>query len=171
MQEENTTDNFNEGFDNSTRIVTIKYFSFESEARIYAARLDEAGIKSFISNANTSTVIHLGQSSIGLHVKEEEAEQATLIIRKLDYKGAQPSLKEASFHDADEEDIAFERSLNQKNTINPIIGIIVIIMVLIMLIAALISTNTIKQFWGEAVKKTSTQWTYQENKLMSGLAL
>ena len=95
------------------RIVAVKFFYFESNARIYAARLKEAGINSFISNANTSTVIPFGEGGIGLHVKQDDLEEALAIIEQLDINN-ESELRDVSFRDADKEDIAYERDIRRK---------------------------------------------------------
>lgn len=97
----------------NARIVAVKFFYFESNARIYAARLKEAGINSFISNANTSTVIPFGEGGIGLHVKQDDLEEAVAIIEQLDINN-ESELQDVSFRDADKEDIAYEKEIRTK---------------------------------------------------------
>ena len=76
-----------EGFEENTRIVPLKYFFFESEAHLYAARLKEAGIPCFISNANIMTVLPLGGGGgIGLHIREADLPEASRIAARLDYQ-------------------------------------------------------------------------------------
>ena len=53
------------------KIVAVKYFYAESEARLYTARLREVGIRSFISNANTANTLPLGEGGVGLHVRNQ----------------------------------------------------------------------------------------------------
>ena len=93
-------------------IVKIKSFFTEQEARLYEARLKEAGIPSFVSDANTITAIPLGAGGIGLHVRLEDVEAASLIVEKLDLATYTDNADE-SFHEADYDDIEYQRSLNK----------------------------------------------------------
>ncbi|MEO1514406.1 MAG: DUF2007 domain-containing protein [Bacteroidota bacterium] len=131
-------EDFEDLFEAGTKIVVAKYFFFESKARIYAARLNEAGIKSFISNANTISVIPLGEGGIGLHVKEEDLPRALSIIRKMDsMEGKDPT--NVSYHDADKEDIAYEQdiSMQKSRRYEPAILILVAIILLTLVHAIL----------------------------------
>jgi len=97
------------------KIIAVKYFYFESQALLYAARLKEHGIQSFISNANTITAFPLGNGGIGLHIREIDQDKSMNIIKELDYNDLNGP-QNVSFHDADLEDIAYEKALtNQKN--------------------------------------------------------
>ncbi|MCB0561661.1 MAG: DUF2007 domain-containing protein [Lewinellaceae bacterium] len=101
-----------EGFEENTRIVPLKYFFFESEAHLYAARLKEAGIPCFISNANIMTVLPLGGGGgIGLHIREADLPEASRIAARLDYQKNHDN-PDASFHDASHDDIEYQRALN-----------------------------------------------------------
>jgi len=100
-------------FEETTRIVPLKYFFFESEARLYGARLREAGIPCFISNANIMTALPLGGGGgIGLHIREADLEDASRIVARLDYLEEAGSGEE-SFHNADHDDIEYQRTLNE----------------------------------------------------------
>ena len=46
---------FQDGTSPDDNIIAIKYFFFESNARLYAARLKDEGIPSFVSNAHSIT--------------------------------------------------------------------------------------------------------------------
>ncbi len=93
-------------------VIAIKYFYFESQARLYAARLREAGIPCFVSNANTITAFPLGDGGIGLHVRAIDAESASGIIRELD-SNDQTTDEDDAFREADHEDIAYQRELHE----------------------------------------------------------
>lgn len=100
-------------FEESTRIVPLKYFFFESEAHLYAARLKEAGIPCFISNANVMTALPLGGGGgIGLHIREADLAEASRIAARLDHLKRKEA-SELSFHDADLDDIEYQRALDQ----------------------------------------------------------
>lgn len=130
------------------RIIAIKYFYFESQARLYAARLNEAGIRSFVSNANTITAFPLGEGGIGLHIREDDTEDAVNIIREMD-KNNRSEPQNISFHDADKEDIEYEKQLaERKNKIDPVFSIIVFILFLLIVRSFLQATGL--TFWGDA---------------------
>ncbi len=130
------------------RIIAIKYFYFESQARLYAARLKEAGIRSFVSNANTITAFPLGEGGIGLHIREDDTEDAVPIIREMD-KNNRNEPQNISFHDADREDIEYEKQLAEKrNKIHPVFTIIVFIL-LLLIFRAFLRANGFS-FWGDA---------------------
>ncbi|MCB0547304.1 MAG: DUF2007 domain-containing protein [Phaeodactylibacter sp.] len=100
-------------FEEGTRIVPLKYFFFESEARLYAARLKEAGIPCFISNANIMTALPLGGGGgIGLHIREADLADATRIVTLLDLQEENGG-QDDTFHDADYDDIEYQRALNE----------------------------------------------------------
>ena len=126
-------------FDAHAGLVAIKWFFLEAEARVYAARLREAGIYSFVSNANTTTMLPFGGGGIGLHVKVSDRSEAHNIIRELDKFNEQERVEE-SYHDYDEEDIAYLREVEAHNTrkTGPL-AIIVVLIVLFSLIYAIIN--------------------------------
>ncbi len=102
---------FEDEFDQNTKIVTVKYFYFESEARLFAAGLKDAGIKCFVSNTNTITAFPLGGGGIGLHVKEEDLKLATAIVQKMEKN--KNTVPDEDFRNADLEEIAYQKSLNK----------------------------------------------------------
>jgi len=146
--EQNILD-YSEGDNRYTgKIITIKYFYFESQARLYVARLREQGINSFISNANTITAFPLGNGGIGLHIREIDKNQVIPIIKELDnnnINGAQ----DFSYRDADHEDIAYEKTIvEQENKKNPWLAICFFIISLIILRAYLRASGI--TFWADS---------------------
>jgi len=100
-------------FDREAKVVPVKYFYFESEARLYAARLRTEGIPCFISNAHTITALPLGSGGIGLHVKEVDLAEASAIVARMDYQNNHAQ-EPMNFADADHDDIAFEQAKNTR---------------------------------------------------------
>ncbi len=94
--------------DPNVKVVVIKSFYWESKAYLYAARLKEAGIPSFISNSNINSVLHIDVGGIKLNVRAQDVEAAAEIVRKMDE--AQKD-EEESFHDADKEEIEYEKEV------------------------------------------------------------
>ncbi len=112
------------------KIIAVKYFYFESQALVYAARLKEHGIQNFISNANTITAFPMGNGGIGLHIREIDQDKSMHIIKELDSNDLNGP-QNISFHDADLEDIAYEKSLSNKKNDSFIFLFLIIISLLV----------------------------------------
>lgn len=121
-------------FDNDSKIITIKFFNFESKAQLYVARLNEVGIKSFLSNTNASTVLPLSEGNIGLNVKDKDVVEALKIVKTLD-ENARKERKDLSYRDADLEEILYEKSLSEKEHFlsKPFVALCIIIIFLLLL--------------------------------------
>lgn len=146
--EQDILDHFREEDYYKGRIIAIKYFYFESQALFYAARLREQGIKTFISNANTITAFPLGDGGIGLHIREIDQEQALNIISVLD-SNDQNGAQNHSFHDADLEDIAYEKALSEgKHIKEPVLLLFLFILSLIIFRAFMRAKGFL--FWGDS---------------------
>jgi hypothetical protein len=146
--DEQVLDYFGE-FEESSRIVAVKHFFLESEAHLYAARLREAGIPHYISNANIMTAIPLGGGGgIGLNVRESDLAEASRIVARLDYQKARHS-KEENYHDADEEDIEYLRTLNSHSSAwgNYIYWGIIAVVLLLILRAFLRAAGVVESWW------------------------
>lgn len=116
MNNEREIPDHSDGFGEDGRIVVVKKFFFESQAHLYAARLKEAGIPNFISNANMMTALPLIEGGgIGLHVREADLPDAARIIARLDYQAQNPDPAGESFHDAGHDEIAFQKALAEGN--------------------------------------------------------
>ena len=133
-------------FEENVRVITIRYFSFPPEASLYAARLREAGIRCFLSNTNSVTMLPLEQPGIGLHIREEDREGAQAILRDIDRQ-----LREAptaSYHDADEEEIEYLRTLQEgEQGSNALLWIVVFIIGLLILRTISRAAGWAPSFW------------------------
>lgn len=132
--EDQILDNFDE-FDDQTRIVVVKHFYFESQARLYAARLKEAGIKCVVSNATLQTMLPVEQGGIKLLVRETDLEEASHIVSQMDQNNNEGS-KDDSYHDIDEQGIAYLQSLEKEKKGNLWLQWLVILILLLLLIRA-----------------------------------
>ncbi len=66
-------------------IVLFRYFTFESEAHIFAARLREENIPCFISNSYTSTALPLGGTSeVRIYLRLSDLEAAECIVNAME---------------------------------------------------------------------------------------
>ncbi len=90
----------------------IRNFTNIAEARLYLARLEEAGVRSFISNANASQLLPFSEGGIALHIYEDDVELASEIIAEMDDNMIAPI--EEDYREADLDDIEFARYLNEK---------------------------------------------------------
>ena len=144
--EDSILDHFGE-FDENIRIVVARYFHFESEAYLYAARLKEADIACFISNSNMGTALPLGAGTISLHVKENDLLLASQIIQDLDQqktgeKGAD------TFRDADLGEIKYQQKLHQsKQKPDWVVLSLIIVIVLIVVRAYLRASGWAASWW------------------------
>lgn len=104
------SDHRNDTFDEDARMVSIKYFNYESEAKLYALKLKEAGIPSFLSNTNMHGVFPLEHGGIGLHVREGDAPLATRILEGLDIQ-KESDTPGFSYDHAEDIDVEIEKGL------------------------------------------------------------
>ena len=129
--------------DTDEEIIAIRYFYFETKARLYAARLESEGIPSFVSNSHSGTVMPLGNPSIGLHIRKIDYEIAQRILEEMEeYEKQIGSYGEESFRDADHEEIAYQRQLHQKRK-----GQNKQLMILVGIIILLVLLRTIWRMW------------------------
>lgn len=147
--EERILDYFGE-FEEGSRIVAVKHFFRESEAYLYAARLREAGIPHYVSNANIMTALPLGGGGdIGLHVRAQDLEEATRIIARLDFQKQRAS--EADFRDADLDDIEYQRQLSETSAAGRLhpywYWALVLIALLVALRAYLRASGAVNRWW------------------------
>jgi len=129
------------------KIIAVKYFYFESQAQIYAARLREHGIRSFISNTNTITAFPLGNGGIGLHNREIDRRKSVSIIKELDKNNIHEP-QNISFHDADHEDISYEKTLKERKTIKEPLLILLLVILSLIIFRAFIRAKGLF-FWAD----------------------
>ncbi len=103
--------NTNALFRNNVKLVIAKRFVFEARANIYAAYLREAGIKCFISNSATGTLIPFADGGFLLHVSENDLDEALELIREMDLNASVPV--EEDFRDATLSDIEYAREVHE----------------------------------------------------------
>lgn len=108
---EDLLDHFGDSFDTRTRVVALRHYAFEQEARLYEVGLKNAGIPCFISNANTNTAFPLGGGDIRLHVRGRDQARADALLRDMEAN----LTAEQDFRDADQEDIAFEKAVHESH--------------------------------------------------------
>lgn len=100
-------------FEEGVEVVAIRYFSFTSEASMYAAHLKDAGIRCFLSNTNSVTMLPVEQPGIGLHIRSEDWTEAQEILSEVDWQIQEAPA--ASYHDADAEEIEYLRTLEDSS--------------------------------------------------------
>lgn len=136
--------------ENSTdeKIITLKYFYSETPARLYAARLREHGIQSFITNTNTITAFPLGDGGIGLHIRARDQYQALPLVKKLD-ENSKLSTQDFNFRDADHDDIAFEKALHDQTHKKDLTLILFLFLLSMILIRAFMRSSGLF-IWGDS---------------------
>ena len=137
-------------FEEGVQIIVIKHFFAESQARLYAAHLKDAGIPSFISNANIMATLPLGGGGgIPLHIKASDAVAAQRVISRLDFQ-AEKELEEQNFHDATKEDILYLQAVHEEQNGNSKKGLwfwLVLTVVLLLILRAYLRAAGIVESW------------------------
>jgi hypothetical protein len=141
----NPLDYFGE-FEEGIEVVAIRYFSFASEASLYAAHLRDAGIRCFVSNTNSVTMLPVEQPGIGLHIRSEDWDAAKEILLHIDRQ-----LEEApatNYHDADEEEIEYLRSVQENaGGSNALLWLVALIIVLLVFRTFARAAGLAPAFW------------------------
>jgi len=89
----------------------IAYFHDERMAALFQARLEEANIPSFVSNAHANSLLpHLG-GGIGIHIHKENLELSQVILTKFQELHATDQ-SVFTHHEATHADIEYEKSMN-----------------------------------------------------------
>lgn len=117
-------------FEEDVEVIAVRYFSFSTEASLYAAHLKDAGIRCFISNANSVTMLPLEQPGIGLHIRLEDREAALEILRNIDRQLAEEPTQ--AYHDADEEEIEYLKSIQEDAQGSNALLLLVILIILLL---------------------------------------
>ncbi|MCB0641393.1 MAG: DUF2007 domain-containing protein [Phaeodactylibacter sp.] len=125
---------------NEQRLLLLRNFQQESLANLYAAQLRHDGIPCFLSNQNAHTAIPGGFTDIGLHVRAADLARATSLLELLD----QQLQTEEDFYEADLEEIAFQKTLNQPPLLSfSRMGWLLLLIVVLLVLRALARA----QFW------------------------
>lgn len=123
---------------NSSDVIIVKKTFAESQAMIYQARLNEAGIPCFVSNQNMNTVFPTIGGGIAIHVPKEYEEQAIEIINHVDSLAVEDN-SVFTHHDATIEDIDYEKKVSEgyynRKTFWPWIAAILVGLIIIRFIA------------------------------------
>jgi len=119
----------------------VKQFYLESEAALYAARLRESGIEAILQNDMAYVMLPVGEKGIRLFVSFTDVKLASELISEMDRNKLQPV--EESFHDADLEEILYQKSLHE-GALSPKMMYMAIVMsiILILYVCYLSSTGS-----------------------------
>jgi len=116
--------------------VKLAFFSDERDVAVFQARLEEVGIRSFLSNANANVLLpHIG-GGIGVHINKEDLEAGKEILEK--YQEMQEKDQSVfTHHEATHADIEYEKELHtgKKNPIWAKLIIALIALVILRFIA------------------------------------
>lgn len=125
--------------DHHSKLVPIKQFYTEAEASVYVAKLQASGIRSLLQNETAYTVLPVGEQGIRLFVLEDDVELAQDIIYQMDTNML--SDPDESFHDADLEDIEYQKQLKTGNKNNRLVIVAIIITILLLAYVYYLGTN------------------------------
>ena len=100
-----------DNFRSDIKTIILKRFISIAEAKIYEARLNEAGIRTFLSNTNTGQLLPFHDGGIVLHIQENDLEEAADIVAILDRDAVLPY--EEDYREADHDDIDYARQLKE----------------------------------------------------------
>jgi len=122
--------------DQDQKWITIKSFRFEAEATVLAARLESAQIPVFISNSLIASTIPLAGDQVNLQVPESALDHAKAIL--YDFNQDLIKNKETNFKEASQEDIAYQKALNEnkQKPINWLFALIIGILIILLLWSA-----------------------------------
>lgn len=123
----------------SEPLVLLKQFYFESEASIYTARLRDAGVQAFLQNDTAYVMLPVGEKGIRLFVPESDVDDALAIIKEMDFNKSQPV--EESFHDADIEDILYQKSLHERQVSSSMMYVALAMSIILVLYVCYLSSQ------------------------------
>jgi len=121
------------------QLVLLKQFYLESEASIYTARLREAGIEAFLQNDTAYVMLPVGEKGIRLFVPVSDADLAMEIVKEMDLNKTQPI--EESFHDADLEEILYQKSLHEGQVSGRMMYVAIVMSVVLVLYVCYLSSQ------------------------------
>ncbi|HMQ50362.1 MAG TPA: hypothetical protein PKA00_23270 [Saprospiraceae bacterium] len=134
-------------FDDTGEIVAARFFNFESDARMYGAHLKEAGIPFFISNANTSAAMPLtSMGGVGLHVREIDLAAVAALFKEMDALLEVDKLDD-SYHDADEEDIAYLQAAHAEEEAKKRNWAYIVVLIFFILLIIRTFLKVTREFW------------------------
>lgn len=123
----------------SDQLVLLKQFYLESEASIYSARLRDAGIKAFLQNDTAYVMLPVGEKGIRLFVPVSDLDDAMAIVKEMDLNKTQPI--DESFHDADLEDILYQKSLHERQVSSRMMYVAITMSVILILYVCYLSSQ------------------------------
>lgn len=126
----------NEGYQEDVKVIILRRFGHLASANIAAARLREAGVPCFISNANARSLLPFVEDGFVLHVNADDAQRAEHIIRQLEAYWATPQ----NGDHPDDEELSLEHEgiepviINRQPGINKTSILLIILAILILIL-------------------------------------
>ncbi len=87
-------DYFDELARHNARTAVVGYFYFDFEAQVAAARLRDAGIPCYVSNAISATQLPSASPSIGVHVLEADLARAKAVLSENERTGLEKGMQD-----------------------------------------------------------------------------
>lgn len=100
-------DDFRDELDPDRRMVPVRRYYFEAPASIAAARLENEGIRTWITHGNLVTIVPTGRPEVTLNVADHQLPAAQRVLDRMDAE----LRAEPDYRDADFEDIEFARAV------------------------------------------------------------
>lgn len=123
----------------SIDFTAVRSFNSQAEASVYAARLTESGIHNYLLNGTVYSMLPVGEKGIRLFVAHRDVDEALELIKEMDYNDAHPP--EETFHDADLDEILYQKELHQNSKSKWLMAIIIAMVSLILLYAVMLAAN------------------------------
>lgn len=135
------------------KVVILRRYEHLAKVNICAARLREAGIPCFISNANTSTILPFMEDGYVLHVNAEDTEAARAIVENLERQWREP--QNDDYREADHDDIAYAKSVfeteqRMRRSDGRLLALLLIILALILVALGAYSSVQQSKKWNPA---------------------
>ncbi len=121
------------------QLTLVKHFYVESEAAVYVARLRESGIEAILQNGTAYGMLPVGEKGIRLYVPSSELELATDLIAEMDQNQLRPI--DESFHDADLEDILYQKALHEGSVSSKMMYVAIVMSIVLVLYVIYLSSS------------------------------
>lgn len=128
--------------------IKLAYFVDDRNAALFQARLEEAGIPSFVSNAHANSLIPQLGGGVGIHINKKDLELGKEVLTKFQ---EMQNNDESVFthHDATHEDIAYEKEINKPQSFfrKWSVPIVILLIVVVLLRYVAKSQGLLPQFF------------------------
>ena len=127
--------------------ITIRSFYLDTQASFFAAKIEAAGIPTFVANNLAGGILPMGDGAIKLQVPEPAVEEAMEIISEIQRRNKEKV--DWDFRDATLEDIAYEKELHKKSNQPYYVVLLILVIAIIAILLRMFSraAGTVPSFW------------------------